>query len=612
MIIKSIGISGFRSFVEPYEFKLQDGFNLMLGDNVDEPHKGGNGVGKSSLWDAACWAIYGKTCRGLRASGVTSYGAKSTVVDIRFVSGADEFILSRSRNPTKTTLNGEEVEQEELERAVGLNYEQFLNTILLGQFNEYFLDMTATEKLNLLSSVFDFDSWLAAADRAKCDVRSLRDDLAKCDLAVNRTEGSIESAQAALESQGRRAAEFNATRKEEAQELTDAIERIKAEGRKLKVTRENSKRVLSDLEEKLDSREDEKSKLESDARESRDKVSSVRADIRSAKDELRDIKARIESVDHRKGEPCLSCGQTITPEHAEKYREQMQANLEFLDAEITMMEIKESKLLDSLAEFDAQIKKAAENIGNLRDGIKDAQRKVDMQSVELKQLVRELNGNRESLERLECRSNPHEAEVVKLKDQISKYQGKLRSAKREKVKLGGSLARAEFWASEFKAVRLWLIERVLAQLEVTVNNAAEAMGLKGWRIAFDSERETHAGKVSKGFSVLIDAPGADQQQPWEAWSGGETQRLRLAGAVGLASLIADYRGLDASTEIWDEPTQYLSAEGIDDLITFLCDRQNQRGGGLWLVDHRMLEYGDFDNVYAAVRRDGTTIIEERQ
>ena len=96
----------------------------------------------------------------------------------------------------------------------------------------------------------------------------------------------------------------------------------------------------------------------------------------------------------------------------------------------------------------------------------------------------------------------------------------------------------------------------------------QELGIK-MHIKFDTERETTTGTVSKGFQVLIYSPDNKEPVPWEAWSGGEAQRLRLAGSMGLASLILDSKGIKSNIEIFDEPSAYLSQSGIEDLVELL-------------------------------------------
>jgi DNA repair exonuclease SbcCD ATPase subunit len=169
-------------------------------------------------------------------------------------------------------------------------------------------------------------------------------------------------------------------------------------------------------------------------------------------------------------------------------------------------------------------------------------------------------------------------------------------------------AAVQFWIGGFKRLRLFLIEETLRQLEVEVNNNLASLGLTDHEISFDVERENKSGGVTKGFVVLIKAPGHDEPVRWEAWGGGVTQRLRLAGDLGLANLIMERAGLRGEIEFYDEPSEHMSDEGLLDLCETLRDRAVSTGKCIFVVDHHATDFGDFKQVLVAVKdSDGSRL-----
>ena len=158
-----------------------------------------------------------------------------------------------------------------------------------------------------------------------------------------------------------------------------------------------------------------------------------------------------------------------------------------------------------------------------------------------------------------------------------------------------------FWVAGFKRVRLLIIEETLRTLEVEVNNSLTNLGLVGWQVEFDVERENKAGGVTKGFVVLVKAPGHTEPVRWEAWSGGEAQRLQLAGDLGLANLIMRQAGLYSTVEFHDEPSKHLSKAGLMDLAETLHQRAIDDGKRIFLVDHNMPEFGEFAGVITVTK-----------
>ena len=158
-----------------------------------------------------------------------------------------------------------------------------------------------------------------------------------------------------------------------------------------------------------------------------------------------------------------------------------------------------------------------------------------------------------------------------------------------------------FWVAGFKRIRLMIIEATLRQLELEVNNSLASLGLTDWSVQFDVERENKSGGVTKGFIALIRAPGAPGPTRWEAWGGGATQRLRLAGDFGLANLIMERAGLSNTIEFFDEPSSHMGQEGLLDVAETLHQRAVSSGKRILLVDHHTIDFGEFAGVITVLK-----------
>ena len=165
------------------------------------------------------------------------------------------------------------------------------------------------------------------------------------------------------------------------------------------------------------------------------------------------------------------------------------------------------------------------------------------------------------------------------------------------------------WVQGFKDVRLFLVAEALLQLEVEVNSALESLGLVGWSIHFAPDSETKAGATKRGFSVTVLSPVNERPVPWQVWSGGEAQRLRLAASMGLSNLISAYTAFEPFVEVWDEPTNGMSKEGIADLLTAMQERAQRYKRQVWVIDHRTLDAGLFQQTVTAVKAGGTTTLQ---
>ena len=89
------------------------GLHFVRGINEARPALGSNGAGKTSLWDAMCWCLYGRTPDGLRNPDIKPWsGAKRTRVTLDLSCDDKPFVVVRTARPNSLTVNDEDVGQE--------------------------------------------------------------------------------------------------------------------------------------------------------------------------------------------------------------------------------------------------------------------------------------------------------------------------------------------------------------------------------------------------------------------------------------------------------------------------------------------------------------------
>ena len=137
-------------------------------------------------------------------------------------------------------------------------------------------------------------------------------------------------------------------------------------------------------------------------------------------------------------------------------------------------------------------------------------------------------------------------------------------------------------------------------------NAAESLGLVGWRISYATETETKSGTSKMGVQVEVHPP---DDRRFSNWWGGEAQRVRLCTGLGFAGLIQRWAGVRYGFEVFDEPTNWLSEAGIEDLLDMLKNRADARGTRIFLADHRALTHSGFDQVMTVVKDENGSHVE---
>jgi len=182
---ESIDIEGFRSIVKPLHFNLnKPGLNLI---------KGINGAGKTSIFEALIWALYGTNLKDVNQAQVISWPEVRTsqwqgtkvavefqVADLTYtvtrcisykglvheVKGEDYLFLAKDGIVENKDRN-KDLTQQAINQLLGVDARTFMNSILFGQRMQKLITQENKDKRELFETLFETE-WVNAA-KAKCD-----------------------------------------------------------------------------------------------------------------------------------------------------------------------------------------------------------------------------------------------------------------------------------------------------------------------------------------------------------------------------------------------------------------------------------------------------------
>jgi DNA repair exonuclease SbcCD ATPase subunit len=177
---------------------------------------------------------------------------------------------------------------------------------------------------------------------------------------------------------------------------------------------------------------------------------------------------------------------------------------------------------------------------------------------------------------------------------IEEQNAKLKDATETIDKTSRAIERTKYWVKGFPLVKLYLLQDVLEELQEVTQNILPDVGLDGWMVEYDIERETKTGSVATGLNVRILKPGTSKAVKWESWSGGENQRLLIAGALALSEVLLRHAGIECDMIVLDEPTRHMSKEGVNNLVDHLVSMGRDRQ--VFYCDHMAIESSRFAHV----------------
>jgi len=592
-------LHNFRSFRKLTKIDLTptSGLKFITGDNQLESRMGANGAGKSTLWDAVCWSLYGTSVRGLRASSLASWGEKQAKAGVTLLVDGSEFIIDRTGGPERIYINGRESDQKAVNDLLGLSRAQFLQAVLYGQQVPLFADLTVPERGALFDEMLDLTIWNKAADLAGKKHTEATKQLQELDTNRAYQKGLLDGLPSVAQLEAE-AADWETKQGRLLDQAIDAVEKEEKELTRLSEVWRRERALVAGLP---------------DLRHMQNQITTLHRQRGALESEFqRQHEALTEatrlSTFFRTTKECPTCKQTISSMTAHSHMRTSQDTESRLKTTMKQNGTASSALLQQINALEADHGKESRTRDFRLTQQVQAEAAVHAQQRVIDSLVKQTEDLAQS-------ANPHAHRITTLAEQAARIKADLTATETAQNRQRADIIYMDFWRQAFKRMRLFVVKRVLLQLEIETNNAANTLGLLDWRIHFSTEQETKSGTIRPGIHILISSPVdralSDAKAPaipWEAWSGGEGQRLRLAVTMGLSSMIQRLSAVDYGFEIWDEPTAWLHDLGIQDLMEYLKQRADSAGRAVWLCDHRALIHSAFDEVWCVTKtEDGSSV-----
>ncbi len=613
MRLQAITIERFGSFAnkQRFDFPQAPGLYFMQGRNLANPRMGGNGVGKSTLWDALFWLAFERTPDGRKAGDVCNWRhEKGVKVELQYADQDGQAVsVERTWKPNSWTYAAHEVQDLTKKGSanpfladINASASIFQQCVLMAQGEPMFLDLKREAQAEMFSTVLGLDRWLELGNKASQLQRKADDECRRLESEVARLEGKTE----AQTDYSQQHAEWESARELRIGDLMKDFEFCNSGLIADKAALEKVEQEIRDKEKDIEQWQFERKDLAPIIEKSE-------AELMILERKGADLKQRVmainDCVDIHHGAECPSCGLSLDSNAAEKVRVGMLAELEEITPQVKKIlkqvdkaRFENGELFGSREELDAQI--AAHNVEldrldskarSLRNAISLANRRLDDIEDGVDLASKERNPfaamQKEALERARI----HQEQLAAAREALDKAN--------EKYSLYG------FWArSGFKDLRLQQIAEALAELEIEVNSSLTELGLEDWEMRFAVDRETKGGSIQRGFNVSVRSPTSPKLVPWAAWSGGERRRLCNAGNMGLANLIRSRMGVSIPLEVWDEPTEGLSPQGVKDLFNCLERRARVEQRQIWVIAHTAHDFGGFAGIVTvALDEDGAHI-----
>ena len=526
----SVNIEGYCSICEPTHLQLNQQQTILI--------KAPNGSGKSSIFGAIVWCIYGKSLKGI--SDVNTWKEvqpkeySGTKVEVFFQRDKDIYKITRCQNYKKVLddgakgnnrlifyENGDTVNikskiklQEHIILKLGLSYQLFMNSIMFGQGLQRLITESNADKKKLFEEIFDLNFLNIAKDIAQEGFEEVYSESKELEYNTKNLRQEIENVKSTYKDLKEKEASWKTTIDEECKELKEKRDTL---SNKLKREKKNINKALS---LSLDTKVKKQTHLISILKE---KLNDARSLSKMSLEEFIDI--ILELMQKKK--------------YDKAYESLLKIKSAFI--KITKYQKELEKANDKLYE----LKETRRELNEVKETCEEYTEEI----VQIDSKIRKL-GN----ESLKILSPKYKEKIVKLKSKLKtieqEYQVKLNKLKDYEWLLKDPLGN--------NGIKAYLFDSSLDLLNNTLDSYSEVLG---FRISF----EIDLSSTRKDFVTLIERGGVIID--YDELSGGEKQVCNLAMAFAMFESMSAARGINIA--FLDEVFESLSSDNIEIVISLI-------------------------------------------
>jgi DNA repair exonuclease SbcCD ATPase subunit len=612
MRIENIDIKDFCVIGNANISMANQGLVLVLGSNNDTDAADSNGSGKTTIFKALTWCLYGCTIDGEKSDGVIRKGASRTRVAIILIDDQEEsWEICRTRgsseklsviSPKGQVVESKDILQLQIEKLLGFDFHAFRNTVLYGQ-----------QDLSRFSSAHTSDS-----QRKDILHRILRTSLLK------KCEKWSRSRLKALEKEAMPV-------KIKAQEALAAFNEHDVDNLKNKELEWNEKHGarINKLKTQCCEKEEQLSRLKQELKTLPEKIAEVSKNLCEPGDHinerelLQSVKKKAEkslakaketlaecayskrltkeSLDLLKGKKCLVCSSELTNEAPQAYINNKLSELEEVDKQI--FELKkirdkceaQSKKTDFLIE---QIEKDVDEFNYLKSKLSELENKRTQISKDINIVEDVTILLNDSVKDQLSEVNPYEGSRQEAEKRIKQLSSRLAKINKLISLKEDEIAHFQFWVKGFSGQGLpsFVLDSAMPTLTERANHYLEILSDGDITMNFDTRTTLKSGEVRDKINISWVIEGIDDTTP----SRGQERKMEIATDLALMDLAETREGGSLDLLLLDEVLDGLDQSGRARVIDLLHELQIRRRS-IFVISHDPLMAEVFEKVITVAK-----------
>lgn len=556
-----------------------NGLTLVLGENLDMGGGGSrNGVGKSTLFNALSYALYGQAITNIKKDNlINTINKKNMVVSIEFEKSGTIHKIERGRKPhffryyvndasmnetSSDEAQGENKDtQKVIDEVLGLTWSMFKHIVCLNTYTEPFLSMGSGKQREIIEELLGITLLSQKAENLKELIKVTKLKIEGEELKIHTIKNSNQRILNAISDLQKKIRTWDENHESEVQSLTVALGELSH----LNVDEEIAAHVNNQRYLELTTAE-----------------RSLKLQLTSKTQHLNQLKSQqhqlLDQYTHVQEHSCPMCGNTMHDEKQTQLTEDLEGKIAVLDQKIQREEPDVLQL-----KIDIEL---------LNDELKNIQKMVTMYdsvhaAYDHKNSVSQLE---KELERLAHEQNPYV-------DQLSTLNDTLQEASYDEINELTSLKdHQEFLfkllTNKDSFIRKRIIDQNLAYLNHRLNEYLTTLGI------------SHAVKFQNDLTVEINYMGQDMD--FAQLSRGESTRVILALSWSFRDIFENmthsinFMGIDELVDVG------IDTAGVEKAIEILKGMGRDRNKNIFLISHREELIPRVSNILSVIKEDGFT------
>ena len=602
MKIVNITAQNFMSFKELSLDVPDSGLIFVGGEVKGSSVTSSNGAGKSALFEALCFGLYGKTLRGSSASEIANWASpRNCLVQIQFFDDHDKvYTVRRYRNHKEEgnalyilrddddiTSQDSRATQELIEAIVGMSWMVFSTAVVFGEKAQRFTEAKDSEKKAIFDEILMLQRYQDALKALREDLKKLRDTRTALMAGATAAGSTHEAALRELDEAATAVAELELSRESSQGQLTVIayeLDRLRTErddvDANLQLAQQERDALDANNRELMTTvTEADRNRLRVSEKASRPAIEK-RMEITRLTEQITETEAKVKALGKLHGkESCPTCLQPISAHSMESVNAHYQQQLTALRDRHVAASAALIKLQQEEREATAEASKMLNDIMAIKTDIDGKLRRIIVVIATMSAKARDLGNRVSQLERQQdSLTMRYEERKLALEQQVERAAQRVERCAAEYNEKIAAVAGSEidevylkFWEEGFgnQGIKSFLLDEILPALNDRVGYYASALMGEGTRIEFDTESTLKGGGLRDKFDIRIMRD--DIKVDYVACSNGERRRIDVAILLALQSLVYERNAAGCNLVVLDEVFDSLDRVGIEKVISLLSD-----------------------------------------